>query len=399
VKALLTLILITLSLSQPVFSASTEGEPQFEWLEIAGELAALIEGDTDTQMDALLALAEHCSDAENFTLAEQTLRLISDHRRVVAAAAIVKAMAQSGGQVDELLSKLKAVEPYSERGNSLGKDRARMAMALALGVCGQGEMAEKDWVTKILDKETAMTARLVLKAQAIQTASEYDHESVRKAVEETASAGPFPGAVHVASVLLERATDIHTRAESKAEAMAATVLVSQAVELASNAAVNATEFQLEAAHTALRMGAEEDARRIFEKAIAALRSMPDGYEAKAALHARWASLWVTRGKPQEATKIIEIGKQLAMEGLESMHRPAALAQLATAAAQAGDTEGHDALIELALSEAEKNPNARVRLLGGMEVCFAYAATGAKAPEEISRRLRALGGDTAVSGDP
>ncbi len=344
-------------------------------------------GDTDVKLDTLLRVVESAVKADRFDVAEQALKQMDDSRRVVATVAMVRALAARGADHAELRKELESTKAFVTRGNGLAADRARMEMALGLAVCGGDASTIEDWMNQIVDKETALAARL--RELIADAETKYDHQAALELVLEGAKSGPFPAAVTAGGELLALAFKRHDEAQSQEEVAAAVKLGLQALELPKNANVDATSLRFDGAVKLFRAGAEEESRLVFEKAMTGLNGMPNGYELKALLHAKWAELWVARGKKEEALKIVEKGRRLANAHLVEMHRPGVLAPLASAAALAGNQQLFEDILDEALVVAAGNPNPRVRLLAGVNICLSFLSSGDTLTHDLLARLRAL----------
>lgn len=355
--------------------------------ELALELTTRMAGDTDVKLDTLLRVVESAVKADRFDVAEQALKQMDDSRRVVATVAMVRALAARGADHAELRKELESTKAFVTRGNGLAADRARMEMALGLAVCGGDASTIEDWMNQIVDKETALAARL--RELIADAETKYDHQAALELVLEGAKSGPFPAAVTAGGELLALAFKRHDEAQSQEEVAAAVKLGLQALELPKNANVDATSLRFDGAVKLFRAGAEEESRLVFEKAMTGLNGMPNGYELKALLHAKWAELWVARGKKEEALKIVEKGRRLANAHLVEMHRPGVLAPLASAAALAGNQQLFEDILDEALVVAAGNPNPRVRLLAGVNICLSFLSSGDTLTHDLLARLRAL----------
>lgn len=363
---------------------------------LALELADSIEGDSDVKADKLLSVALTAASCGDIDAAEAAAALIDDTRRVIATAGLVKVLAGQGADREMLSKELASVKRFVTRGNALATDLARMELAVALAQISEEADSVGEWLSQIRDKETAAAGRLLLMVIEADKGGKFDQSEALDLVATVAQSGPFPASLTAAKELFEVAMNRHAEAGTKEEQETAVKLALDALELPAKANVDTTSLLFDAATKLFRAGAEMETIPLFEKAMVAMQRMPDGYELKAALHARWAELWVARGRKDDAMKIIEKGRKLAEEKLEPMHRPAVLAQLAMASKLAGDDRMSESLIDQAIRIAIENPNPRMRLLAGVDVCLAFAQFGGQLPEATLTRLRELGGSPPVS---
>lgn len=395
-KRTFLLIISLLALSPGGLRA--DEEKLIQPLELAVELASRIEGDSDVRGEMLLKVSGEAADMGMFDIAEQADAILDDHRRAIATARLVRAASLESDDPSALLEVLHQAERFVQRGNPLAVDRARMEVGLAFGACGEWKKAEQEWFKAINDRETAATASLRMKVMKAEKEGGFDLKAAIQDVKAAAKDGPFPGAVTAAEELLDVAMRKHDGAGSISERKESIKLAQSALDLASVAQVDVTALQFEAANRLFRAGAETESRLVFEQAMSALKRMPDGYELKARLHADWARLWIARGRKTEVPAILERGRALAGQRLEAMHRPGVLAALAAAAHDSGEAGLFEDLMDQALKEAEQNPNARVRLIAGVEICIAHAVSGKAVAEDLSRRLRGLVSQPDSVGD-
>ena len=360
-------------------------------LAVATRLAEHIEGDTDIKADTKLRVVDHLLTKRQFKEAKRLIDSLTDYRRAIGHSRLATAEWRINADADQLKAAITSAKPFSVRGENIAKDLAKMEMATA--VAHVDSTAAQSLCKDIVDQEIKSQAELQLAVVNASLGSHFDLEKHRASIKAATDKGPFPAGLMAASSLLNLAVKLAEQDKAKALTLAA-----NAGELAGLCGVEHCEFNFNLSHFYFSLEQEEEAKKAFAKAIKDMEVLPDGYELKATLYTSWAKLWKARGKQEDAINLLKRGAKLA-EKLEPMQQPIVYAKLAGGLAQCDEGQLATEYFKKAVDISASNPNPRVGLLGGIEVCLVHSELGQQLNPTLLDSLLKLTASPALRSEP
>lgn len=353
----------------------------------ATELALKIEGDDDQRAAQLHRIAEAKLSAGDIRSAIAMVDSLTGHRRGVLAARCAAALVRSGSP-DERITKLaKVAENEHERATA----RQREQIALQLIVLHQmkGERDDDQERMKrirhsLMDDESRLADELLTAAARVSSGTPMDIDNYSSRIKGVCKGNPFPPAVQAARLMLGDRVDAASAKASSA--------------IAAAGAVPHADFLLELTRRLIEAKDTDAAETMLQKALNDLRMMPDSLEQKPALHALLARVLRTAGHAAQAKKAVEAGERIARKQ-NPMESPGALAPISIAWHEQGDQERSAKIMDEVFRDASANPNPRMRLISGIEICLAHSEAGVPLQADTVDRLGGLMSNTAQGTTP
>jgi hypothetical protein len=346
-------------------------------------LSAQIAGDHDVACQQQLRCIMAMSESGRAEEAAKLTREITDYRSALGSLHCAEALLGAGRkelaleQMERVEKVLGVVKPWQQ-------NVIRVRMAAAGAQAGWDDTKIESWLKPLElvgDRFGARVLVLVRRMLKEKTFNAVRFDEVMK--EKLSRKSPVPELVEAAGLLLTLAPGVEDQDKMSQPEISALISAFEVLLLESHAYP---------APALLDLAEFWHARGDAAKARAALaRAEPQiGYhlDGGAELYYRMALLRELKGSADDVRPFFEKLEAKA-RSLAPMYRPAALVWLGACWHELGESNRESILTEEAFKEASANPNSRMRLIGGMEICLCYARTGRPLGTGLASQLDGL----------
>jgi hypothetical protein len=356
--------------------------------------ARQITGDHDVACQQQLRCVKTMIEAGRAEEAARLTRDIPDYRSALGSLHCAEALLEAGRkelaleQMDRVEKLLGVVKPWQQ-------NVIRVRMAAVGAQAGWDDAKIAPWLKPLELEGDRFGARVLVLVRRMLKDKAFDAAGLEELMKQKfAQKNPVPEMVEAAGLLLRLAPGKEKERTDPAQMNALIsgfeTLLSQSQAYPALALLDLAEFW--------------HGRGDVTKARAALaRAEPQiGYhlDIGAELYHRMAKLWKLKGTANDVRPFFE-KLEVKARALAPMYRPAALVWLGACWQEIGETDRCAVLTEEAVKEASLNPNPRMRLIGGVEVCLCHARNGRPLSAALVRRLTAVlhGDESAVVKTP
>ena len=375
-----------LILALPVLLISGLSRAETSPLTKATELALKIEGDEDQRAAQLYRIAEARLSAGDISNAAVLLDHLTGYRRGVLAGRCAEELVRKDPH-DDRVGKLEQIAS-KEHDRATVRQREQVALQLIILHSMHGEKAGSEPMQRIrhslMDDESRLADELLCAAVKHASGSLMDIATYTSRIKTVCKGNPFPPAVQAARLMLGDRVDVAS--------------VNAAVAIAEGSSVPHADFLLEVTRRLVAAKDTETAEAMLQKAVNDLRMTPDSLEQKPALNALLARVLRMAGQNAQAARAIEAGERIARKQ-NPMECPGSLAPISIAWQEQGDQKRAAQIMDEVFRDASANPNPRMRLISGIEICLAHSEAGMPLQADTSDRLSGLVSNTAQGTNP
>jgi hypothetical protein len=351
-------------------------------MDAAIRLAAEVDGDDDLRDRLLHECAMTALARGSAATAEQVAGMIRSHRAALLLVSVADHLLMNSipdvDRAHELTIKAGAMLPLLK---PLQAQRVLARLLVTGRFVGVSEATLAVWWDRLKDKEARAEVAVRLLARQAEEKGDFDRSLF---LQETARLGleqPVTGYLDAAEDLLGQ---VERRAKAKHDPQP---LLAAAFEVLSASHTLHTELLVRWAARFYRVGHEDLARTLFEKAE---KNLGAPHEQIARLYYHIAYLWKLRGRATVLQPRLEqVERQVS--SFEQVYQPFACAWLSAAWEADGDEQRSAELMARAVRAASTNENPRMRIAGAAQICLCRAAVGGSlAPEAAALAAELIG---------
>lgn len=352
--------------------------------------ARQIDGDHDVACQQQFRCVEAMIKTGRIEEAAHFTRDIPDYRSALGSLQCAEALLDAGRK-ELALEQMSRVEKLLHVVKPWQQNVIRVRMAVVGAQAGWDDSEVTSWLKPLELEGDRFGARMLVLVRRMLNNREFKASQIDELMKEKfAQKNPVPELVEAAGLLLRLAPELDSRAT---DGTPLNELITDFEALLAQSNAYPAPALLELAEFWQREGDEIKARAALARAEAQI-----GYhlDVGAELYHRMAKLWKLKDSANDVRPFFE-KLEVGAHALAPMYRPAALVWLGACWQEIGEVERCSVLMEEAVKEAAMNPNPRMRLIGGLEVCLCHALNSRPLPGSLVPQLvDLLRGDVTVS---